>query len=385
MSLNQQLNFLESGDLIHLTAARPDLEYLFRHALTQDAAYASLLKAEQKRLHQAVGEALESLYPDRQAELAGLLAHHFAAAGERGKAISYARQAAQHAEAAYAYEEAVHYLRTALNLVEAGEEPLTYLALLEEAADAYRLLRDGRQALTLYQQALKQWHTLPDGVTITALRLHRKIIQTVSDSRWAIKVEQQEEAIRIGTLSRASLEEALDLLAGQPPHAETVALLTTLASDAWRNRLPPDWPAAERYALAALRVAEQLDDPAALSRALGGLAPIYLGRGMLADHLQTALRRLANPGLNNQRERVDSLRGAGAALMVVGRYAEALSHLRQAENIAAQMQDIGQQFNALNLQLQCYYRLDRWDDALRVAAVWRDLEQHYPRERVGVT
>jgi predicted ATPase len=388
MSLTPQLTFLESADLIRLTTARPEVEYLFRHVLTQNAAYATLLKAEQKRIHQVVGEALESLYPDRQVELAGLLAHHFAAAGDRHKAIRYARQAAQRAEATYAYEEAVYYLRTALNLVEVEEDGQTYLALLEEAADAYRLLRDGRQALALYQQALEQWRGLADAARVIALRLHRKIIQTVSDTRWAITFEQQQDAIRIGMVSRASLEEALDLLVDQPPHSETVALLTTLANDAWRNRLPPDWQAAEDYALAALNVAEQLDDPAALSMALGGLTPVYLGRGLLRDHLQTALRRLANsahPALDNQREQVDSLRAAGSALMTVGQYAQALPHLQQAESQAAQIQDIGQQFNALSLQLQCHFRLDRWDDALRVEAVWRDLEQHYPRERVGVT
>ena len=58
-----QLDTLESKGLIRLAAIDPELEYLFRHALVQDAAYESLLKQERRALHRQVGEALEQLYP----------------------------------------------------------------------------------------------------------------------------------------------------------------------------------------------------------------------------------------------------------------------------------------------------------------------------------
>ncbi|MCI0394283.1 MAG: hypothetical protein L0332_04685 [Chloroflexi bacterium] len=386
MSLTHQLNSLEASGLIILTITRPEIEYLFRHGLIQDAAYASLLKAERKRLHQTVGEALEKLYDNRQGELAGLLAHHFAVAGERNKAVHYSREAAHQAEARYAYEEAVQYLRSALNLMEGDEQSGTKLALLEELADVYQLLREGPQALALYQQALELWRKLAGVNNVIALRLHRKIIQTVSDIRWATRVEQQEEADRIGIVSRASLEDALQLLEDQAPHRETVYLLKTLSLDAWRNRLPPNWEAAERHALAALNVAEQLNDPAEVSTALGALAVIYLARGLLQEYLQIALRRLASSAdarFDHVRERLDSLRTAGSALMYVGEYTQALTHLQEAESLAAQIQAVGEQFNALSLQLQCTFRLDRWDDAIRIEAAWQALEQRYPRERVG--
>jgi len=66
-TLTQRLTQLESHGLIRLAATQPELEYLFRHALVQDAAYASLVKADRKQLHLAVGEALESLYPEQVA------------------------------------------------------------------------------------------------------------------------------------------------------------------------------------------------------------------------------------------------------------------------------------------------------------------------------
>lgn len=89
MAIEAQLDTLEAKGLIRLAASRPDLEYLFRHWLVQDAAYGSLLKQERRELHRLVGEALETLYPERGNELAGVLAIHFSEAGDREKAVRY--------------------------------------------------------------------------------------------------------------------------------------------------------------------------------------------------------------------------------------------------------------------------------------------------------
>ena len=149
-----QLNTLESSSLIQLAQAQPELEYLFRHALIQDAAYASLVKPDRKLLHRIVGEALERMYPDRREELSGLLAHHFIAAGELDKAIAYSRQAARRAEAAYAFEEAVRHLRAALDLIGPDERIEMRLALLEQLADVHCRLQEGAQAISICQKAL---------------------------------------------------------------------------------------------------------------------------------------------------------------------------------------------------------------------------------------
>jgi tetratricopeptide (TPR) repeat protein len=84
-----ELETLEAKGLIRLASIQPELEYLFRHALVQDAAYGSLLKQERRGLHAQVGEAIEALYPDRRGELAAVLAMHFEQAGEVDKAIDY--------------------------------------------------------------------------------------------------------------------------------------------------------------------------------------------------------------------------------------------------------------------------------------------------------
>src|SRR4051795_6713991 len=92
-----QLDTLEAKGLIRLASLRPELEYLFRHALVQDAAYGSLLKQERRDLHGRVAEALEDLYPDRRDELAPVLAMHFEQAGDNGKAIDYFIAGGRHA------------------------------------------------------------------------------------------------------------------------------------------------------------------------------------------------------------------------------------------------------------------------------------------------
>ena len=95
MTIDTQLDTLEAKGLIRVAAYQPELEYLFRHALVQDAAYESLLKQERRALHRVVGEALETLYPERLGELAAVLAMHFEEAGDAERAVRYALEAAR--------------------------------------------------------------------------------------------------------------------------------------------------------------------------------------------------------------------------------------------------------------------------------------------------
>lgn len=64
-SLNAQLTRLEQAELIRLYVQYPDVEYIFKHALTQDAAYESLLMTERKELHRRVGSVMEALFAGR--------------------------------------------------------------------------------------------------------------------------------------------------------------------------------------------------------------------------------------------------------------------------------------------------------------------------------
>jgi tetratricopeptide (TPR) repeat protein len=125
MTADTQLDTLTAKGLVRLAVERPELEYLFRHALVQDAAYGSLLKQERRELHGRVGEALEELYPDRMGELAPVLAMHFEQAGDTEKAIDYFAAAGQHAVEQNAIHEAFGAFDHAAGLIDdsAAAEP----------------------------------------------------------------------------------------------------------------------------------------------------------------------------------------------------------------------------------------------------------------------
>ena len=115
--IGRELGLLEGAGLIALAAAVPELEYLFRHALIQDAAYESLLKQERRALHIQVAETLLALYPDHRDDLAPVLAHHFERAQDRARAIEYLALAARHARARFARHEAVDFAQRAVALL----------------------------------------------------------------------------------------------------------------------------------------------------------------------------------------------------------------------------------------------------------------------------
>lgn len=106
MAAQTQLDTLEAKGLVRPAVYRPELEYLFRHWLVQDAAYGSLLKQERRELHRQVGSALETLYPERRHELAGTLAMHFEQAADTGKALEYLVEAGHYALDRNALQEA---------------------------------------------------------------------------------------------------------------------------------------------------------------------------------------------------------------------------------------------------------------------------------------
>lgn len=129
-ALGQHLLTLQREQMLLEQARVPELEYSFRHHLTQEAAYNGLLRSERRILHRQAAEALEQLFPDRMEEQLGLLAHHWDRAGVRDKAIHYLRRAGEQAAAQFANTEAVTYLSRALGLTPKEDLTLRYELLL---------------------------------------------------------------------------------------------------------------------------------------------------------------------------------------------------------------------------------------------------------------
>ncbi|MFN2148637.1 MAG: ABC transporter substrate-binding protein, partial [Anaerolineales bacterium] len=112
--LDEHLTELQRGELVREKTRLPELEYVFKHALTQEAAYGSLLHERRKRFHLLVGEAIEKLFPDRQEEYLGLLAYHFEKGEQPGKAAPYLVRAGDHARMEDLLPEAEAYYQRAI-------------------------------------------------------------------------------------------------------------------------------------------------------------------------------------------------------------------------------------------------------------------------------
>ena len=151
--LDSRLSDLQRSELIREAARDPELEYAFRHALTQEAAYSSILRKERRLYHLRVGDALERLFPDRQADLAPLLAHHFFEAGDP-RALNYAVLAGDQAFRMYAVESAIQHYRKALELERKTpmDDPEAVRHLFTRLGRSYELVNQFESALDLYEE-----------------------------------------------------------------------------------------------------------------------------------------------------------------------------------------------------------------------------------------
>jgi class 3 adenylate cyclase/tetratricopeptide (TPR) repeat protein len=120
--LDGQLDTLETTDLVRERCRLPEIEYIFKHALTQEVAYQTLLAPARKALHQKVGDALEGIFRDRLEEFAGVLAYHYFTAESWENALQYSVQAANAAFRVYAFPEARGHCRRALECLHHVDE-----------------------------------------------------------------------------------------------------------------------------------------------------------------------------------------------------------------------------------------------------------------------
>ena len=113
-ALRRGLTQLQAAEFLYEARLFPDLEYTFRHALTHEVAYGSLLQDRRRGLHARIVEAIERLYPDRLTEQVERLAHHAFRGEVWDKAVAYLRQAGAKAMARSANREAVACFEQAL-------------------------------------------------------------------------------------------------------------------------------------------------------------------------------------------------------------------------------------------------------------------------------
>ena len=115
--LEPMLKGLQAGEFIYERPALGEAEYTFKHALTQEVAYNSVLMERRRLLHERTGEAIEALFKERIDDHLAELAHHYSRTANTRKAVQYLFRAGSQAEVRFAYSEAVTRLSGALEFL----------------------------------------------------------------------------------------------------------------------------------------------------------------------------------------------------------------------------------------------------------------------------
>jgi predicted ATPase len=139
--LQAALAQLVGAELIFQRGTPPDAMYLFKHALVQEAVYASLVRSRRQQLHGHIARTLEERYPDIVAAEPEILAYHLTEAGLIAPAIDYWRRAGEHSLTRSAYNEAVKQLTRAIEMLRStpetpeilGEELETWMQMVAGA------------------------------------------------------------------------------------------------------------------------------------------------------------------------------------------------------------------------------------------------------------
>ncbi len=334
-TLDQQLAHLESRDLVYRAETQPELEYLFRHALVHEAAYASLVKFDRMDLHRAVGEALERLYPDRLDELAPVLARHFDRAGKPDRALEYYTRAGDAAARLYAnLEAAAHYTR-ALETAARGPHDTGQLRHL--------YLRRG-QALELsgrHAEALENYHSMEmlarergdRALELAALMARATIHATFTPAHDPAQGE-------------ALLAQALTLARALGDRASEAKLLWNLMLvNLYTNRMRE----AMDYGQPALALARALGQREQAAFTLNDLGRVHTGLGEFErahaalDEARALFRELGNlPML------ADNLVAAAAAHYFAGDYDQVLALSAEAQRLSESSANVwGQSYSRL--------------------------------------
>jgi class 3 adenylate cyclase/tetratricopeptide (TPR) repeat protein len=157
--LDDHLVELQEMELIREKQRIPELEYIFKHALAQEATYESILMARRRELHAHVAETIEMLFAERQEEFYGLLAYHYARAEIWNKAQSYLMKAGDQAGRVAADGEALAHYRQAMEAYERafGDawEPLERASLERKIGEALYRQGDHSRAMEHIQHGLE--------------------------------------------------------------------------------------------------------------------------------------------------------------------------------------------------------------------------------------
>jgi tetratricopeptide (TPR) repeat protein len=304
-TLQRQVEEVERREFIRLETPSPLLTYIFKHNITRDVAYESLLERQRRALHQAVAEAIEQVLPDAVEQLA----YHYGRARVREKTLFYLDIAAQKAQREYANETALSYYHQALALEDHWQwrkgqvEVLHILGRREEE-----------------RAALEKLATLPDAASFEVDYLWGQYYQAIADYAQA----------------QAAVEQGLQVARSQ---AETLAEMRCLSQLGLIAGSQGDYELAKsryRQALALLQDHTDYSDGEAqvLTHALNGLGSTLREQGEFSQVQTIYQQALAlSRQIGNRSGEAEALNSLGVVAFYQRDFTVALSSFRQALEI----------------------------------------------------
>jgi class 3 adenylate cyclase/tetratricopeptide (TPR) repeat protein len=212
--LLSHMSALRDSELLYERGIYPQSSYIFKHALTREVVYDSILKNTKRRLHNEIGDAIEEVYKDNLDEYYAILAEHFIAGGNYDKAVEYCWLAGTKAWNAASLNDAITY----------AEKCVSCLEKLPQTEDVSRQMVDARTTLGL------QWSQIQHHIEA------KEAVEPVV-----------ELALKMGYKSRIS------------------QIYIILGSYSWW--VEEDYPRAHRYLTDGLRILEELNDILSLAMA----------------------------------------------------------------------------------------------------------------------
>ena len=341
--LDAHLLTLQREEMIRERARAPELEYIFKHHLTREAAYNGLLKKERRVLHRRVAETMEKLFPHRIEEQVELLAHHWEQAGEQEKAINYLLQAGDRARRLGASLEAVDFYQLALQKAPEGTAELRHIH--EGLGDVYLI------NLSRHDEALEHYKSF------------LALAESEEDlARGARKVA--DVYMLRGDLARAQkhYEAALARLSSLPPLAEASRIHCGLAYLLMSGNRLDD---AVQYARASLEISGQISD-------VRGLADANRVMGVIASHrrdLEVACeydeRSLAlYRELGDLARTAQTCNNVGDSYRLLGQMDRALEYITEGLELARRIGDTRDEALLLLTMAELFLDQGQWETAV---------------------
>jgi tetratricopeptide (TPR) repeat protein len=404
--LHATIGRLQAREFLYEAGIFPDLEYTFKHALTHEVAYASLLQGRRRMVHSRIVEAIEQRYANRLTEHVERLAHHAYRGQVWDKAVTYLRQAAAKAQGRSAHQQALACLEEALealrHLPETPETQEQEIDVCLELRGSLYPLGEFEKMLTYLRAAEAMASAISDAHRLGLVSIHtgEYFRQT---GRFAEARALAEQALALGDkLQDVPLRLYASHYLGLAYHAlgdyrrasELLRTVTQSLQTEWRTgafggMVIGSWAASQAITLAwlarclaergeleegvaagrrAVAIAEGLDSPYCLAAACIGLGYISLVRGDL-DAAGRVLERAGSVArdANLTLFRPQATRLLGGVYLLAGRIDEGVALVRAAADEVEARRLLMQHAAVLALLGEACLFADRADEASTAA------------------